>query len=50
MSIKAKSIFWEVDNKRIIEEKNKRTTSFVNDSHGVSLIASPKQPQSVTLL
>ena len=27
-----------------------RTTSFVNDSHGVSLIASPKQPQSVTLL
>ena len=26
------------------------TTSFVKDSHGVNLIASPKQPQSVTLL
>ena len=35
---------------RIIEEKNRRTISFVNDSQGVSLMASPKHPQSVTLL
>ena len=35
---------------KIINEKNKRIISFVKDSHGVSFIASPKQPQSVTLL
>ena len=33
-----------------MEMKNNRMTSFPNDPQGVSLIASPKQPQSVTLL
>ena len=30
--------------------KANRTISFVNDSQGVNFKASPKQPQSVTLL
>ena len=34
----------------MIRIKIKSTTSLVKDSHGVNLIASPKQPQSVTLL
>ena len=33
-----------------IEIKNINIKSFINEPHGVSLIASPKQPQSVTLL
>ena len=36
--------------KKSIKIKTSRITSFVNDSHGVSFMASPKQPQSVTLL
>ena len=34
----------------IITIKTSKITSFVKDSHGVNLIASPKHPQSVTLL
>ena len=50
---KGESYFRKIESfmlNKIINEKNKRIISFVKDSHGVSFIASPKQPQSVTLL
>jgi hypothetical protein len=35
---------------KIYNVKTSKTTSFVNDCHGVKGITSPKHPQSVTLL